>query len=101
MKIKKGDTVSIISGKDRGKSGKVLEVFPKSGKILVEGVAFKQRHERPKKSGQKGEVIKKLSPIDSSNAMIFCNSCKKGVRVGFKISEKNKLRVCKKCNKEI
>lgn len=98
--IKKGDTVSIISGKDRGKTGKVLRVFPKEGMILVDGVAVHKRHERPKKAGQKGEVVGIGTPIDSSNAMIFCKSCKKGVRVSY-ISGKNKLRACKKCNKEI
>jgi|SRR3989344_1858820 len=101
VKIKKGDSVSIISGKDRGKSGKVLKVFPVDGKILVEGIFLKKKRQRPKKSGQKGEVISIASPISVSNAMLFCKHCKKGVRVGFKISGDKKLRVCKKCENEI
>lgn len=105
VKIKKNDTVVIISGKDRGKSGKVIRVFPPraqgSGKIIVEGVALKKRHERPKKSGQKGEIVETSFPIDFSNVMIFCKSCKKGVRVGYKISDDGKKRICQKCKNEI
>ena len=101
MKIKKGDSVSIISGKDRGKSGKVLKVFPAEGKILVEGVFLKKKRQRPKKSGQKGETISIASRIDSSNAMVFCKHCKRGMRVGFLTSGDKKLRVCKKCKNEI
>lgn len=97
MKIKKGDTVQIISGKDRGKTGKVLKVFPAEGKILVEGVFLKKKRQRPKKAGQKGEVINVASPINSSNAQLYCKHCKRGVRIGFSISGENKLRVCKKC----
>ena len=101
MKIKKGDQVSIISGKDRGKTGKVLKVFPAEGKILVEGIFLKKKRQRPKKSGQKGEVVNMVSPINSSNAMIFCKHCKRGARVGFLMSGDKKLRVCKKCKNEI
>lgn len=105
MKIRKGDTVSIISGKDRGKTGKVLKVFPSSaggeGKILVEGVFLKKKRQKPKKSGQKGEVVSSGTPINASNAMIFCKQCGKGVRAGFKFSGEKKLRICKKCNNEL
>lgn len=101
MKIKKGDTVQIISGKDRRKSGNVLKVFPDTGKILVEGIFLKKKRQRPKKSGQKGEVVSIVSPISSSNAMILCKHCKRGVRVGFLVSGNKKLRVCKKCKNEI
>ncbi|MEK7560225.1 MAG: 50S ribosomal protein L24, partial [Patescibacteria group bacterium] len=105
-KIKKGDTVIIIAGKDRGKTGRVIRVFPSqhgiSGKILVEGVALRKRHRRPKKAGQKGEVIETSFPIASSNAMIFCKSCKKGIRVAYQTNSNNgKKRICRKCKSEI
>ncbi len=101
MKIKKGDTVVIISGKDRNKKGKVLSVFPKINKILVEGVAFKKRHLRPRKTGQKGEIVTTPTRIDASSAMLFCSHCGKGVRVGHAISESDKIRICKKCKNKI
>ena len=101
MKIKKGDMVQIISGKDRGKRGKVLKVFPKNEKILVEGVFLKKKHQRPRKAGRKGEVITVPAPIHISNAMVFCKHCQKGSRVGFKFEEDTKVRICKKCKNEI
>lgn len=91
MKIKKGDMVVIISGKDRGKNGKVIKVFPKLEKITVEGVFLKKRHERPKKTGQKGEVVVTPSPIHMSNAMLFCKNCNK----------RSRSRICKKCKNQI
>lgn len=101
MKIKKGDTVQIISGKDRGKTGKVFRVFPKSEKILIEGLALKKRHRRPKRAGQKGEVVLLSSPIHISNVMLFCANCNKGARAGFKFSDSDvKIRICKKCKNE-
>ncbi len=102
MKIKKGDTVQIISGKDRGKSGKVLDVFPKSNKIVVEGIALKKKHQRPKKQGQKGEIYTAPSLINVSNAMLYCQTCAKGRRVGIQILDNSKkVRICKKCKNEI
>jgi large subunit ribosomal protein L24 len=91
MKIKKNDIVVIISGKDSGKNGKVIKVFPKLDKILVDGIAMRKRHERPKKTGQKGQVITMPSPIHMSNAMLFCKHCNKTSR----------SRICKKCKQEI
>ena len=102
MKIKKGDTVQIISGKDRGKSGKVLRAFPKPEKIIVEGIALRKKHQRPRKQGQKGEVVSLPSPIHASNAMIFCSHCGRGVRAGYQVSgDGKKIRICKKCKNEI
>ena len=101
MKIKKGDTVQIISGKDRGKRGKVLKVFLKNEKILVEGVFLKKKHQRPRKAGQKGEVITVSAPIHMSNAMVFCKYCQKGARIGFKFEGDAKVRICKKCKNDI
>lgn len=105
MKIKKGDTVLIISGKDRGRKGKVLQVFPKRpgypGKILVEGLNIKKKHIRPKRSGEKGQIVELPGPIDVSNVKILCPKCGKPTRIGYKIVEKKKFRICKKCGGEI
>lgn len=101
MKIKKGDTVKIISGKDRGKSGKVLRALPEAERIIVEGVALRKKHQRPRRQGQKGEVVSLPSPIHASNAMLFCRHCGRGVRAGYQTIGDTKTRVCKKCKNEI
>ncbi len=101
MKIKKNDQVLIISGDDKGKKGKVLKSFPSERKVLVEGVSLVVKHVRPKKSGQKGQIAKSPRPISVSIVKLVCPKCGKGVRVGFKVQEKGKARICKKCNQEI
>jgi large subunit ribosomal protein L24 len=101
MKIKKGDTVLVICGKYRGKTGKVLKVLPKEGKILVEGVNIVKKHQRPKREGEKGQIVELPAPIDISNVKLICPNCKKATRVGYKISKGKKSRVCKKCGQEV
>ncbi|MDI6591655.1 MAG: 50S ribosomal protein L24 [Patescibacteria group bacterium] len=106
MKIKKGDTVLIISGKDRGKKGKVLKAFPKERKVLVEGVNIVKKHLRPRRMGEKGQIIEMPSPIDVSNVKLICPKCGKATRIGYKIkskikNQKSKIRICKKCGEEI
>lgn len=101
MKIKKGDTVLIISGKYRGKIGKVLKAFPREGKILVEGVNIVKKHLKPKRMGEKGEIVQIPKPIDVSNAKLICPKCKKPTRVGYEIINKEKFRICKKCKQKI
>jgi large subunit ribosomal protein L24 len=101
MKIKKGDTVLVICGKYRGKTGKVLKVLPKEGKILVEGVNIVKKHQRPKREGEKGQIVELPAPIDISNVKLICPNCKKATRVEYKISKGKKSRVCKKCGQEI
>jgi len=102
VKIKKDDTVLIISGKDRGRKGKVLEVLPKEGKISVEGVNLLKKHQKPKKSGEKGQIIQLPKPIDVSNVKLICPKCGKPTRIGYKLREnKEKYRICKKCGQEI
>lgn len=101
MKIKKGDTVLVISGKDKGKKSKVLEAFPKEGKILVEGVNLRKRHLRPKKAGEKGQVVELPGPMDISNLKIICPKCGKAAKIGYRISGQKKYRACKKCQQEI
>lgn len=97
MKLKKGDQVKIIAGKDRGKSGKVLHVFLEKGRLTVEGLNVYKKRVRPKAQGQKGETALVPRSIDSSNVMLLCPNCKKGVRVGYRTEEGSKIRFCKKC----
>lgn len=101
MKIKKGDTVLIISGKDRGKKGKVLEAFPKERRIMVEGVNIRKKHVRAKKGGEKGQIVQLPASISDSNTKLICPKCAKPTRVGYKTVEKKKFRLCKKCKQEI
>jgi large subunit ribosomal protein L24 len=101
MKIKKGDTVLIISGKDRGRTGRVIRVLPKEEGILIEGINLKKKHVRPKRTGEKGQIIEIPSPLDISNIKILCPKCGKAVRVGYKVEAGKKMRVCKKCGQEI
>jgi len=102
VKIHKNDTVLIISGKDRGKKAKVLKVFPRENKILVEGVNLIKKHKKPKKTGEKGQILQMPAPIYLSKTKLICPKCLKPTRVGYKINEKKiKARICKKCGKEI
>jgi len=101
MKIKKGDTVLVVSGKDKGKKGKILKAFPTERKVLIESVNLKKRHQKPKKTGAKGQIIQKPAPIDVSNVKIICSKCNKPARVGYKVIDNKKHRICKKCNKQI
>jgi large subunit ribosomal protein L24 len=101
MKIKKGDTVLIISGKEKGKKGKVLEAFPHQKKITVEGINLVKKHRRAKSEREKGQMIEMAKPINVSNVKLICSKCNQPTRVGYKLAEKNKYRICKKCNQEI
>ena len=96
MKIKKGDTVVVVTGKDKGKSGKVLEVLPKSGRVIVNNINIVSRHTKPRSAQDKGGIIKKPAPIEASNVMVLCD-CGKATRVGYKMIDGKKVRVCKKC----
>ena len=104
MKIRKGDTVLIISGKDRKKTGKVSQVFPKDNRITVEGVNIIKKHVRPKRTGEKGQRVEVSHPLDVSNVKLICPKCKKPTRVGYKLISRRrekKSRMCKKCGQEI
>jgi large subunit ribosomal protein L24 len=100
MKIKKNDTVLIISGKDRGKRGRVLDVFPKEEKVIVEGINIRKKHIKPKRSGEKGQIVELPAALPISNVKLICPKCGKATRVGYKIVEKKKYRICKKCGQE-
>lgn len=104
MKIKKGDQVKIISGKNRGKTGAVIAVFPEELRITVEGINLYKKRVRPTKQGQKGETVTVARPLAASNAMIICPNCKKATRVGSRSGSKGKEekgRYCKKCGAKI
>lgn len=101
MKIKKNDQVKIISGKDKGKSGKVLHVFPSLERVIVEGLNLHKKHSKPRREGEKGQRIEVPAKINISNVMLVCPKCGKNTKVGYKIVEKNKFRFCKKCQAEI
>lgn len=102
MKIRKGDIVKIISGDDRGRQGKVLAALPRNNKIVVEGVNIQKKHVRPRREGEKGELVKIPAPFSVSRAMLMCPGCKRAVRVGYKFNDSGvKMRVCKRCGKEI
>ena len=101
MKLKKGDNVLVVSGKDRGKKAKILEVFPKERKVIIEGINTHKKHRKPRRQGQKGEVVEVAAPIDASNVKLVCAKCAKPTRVGYKLSAEKKFRVCKKCGEEI
>ncbi|PKL72357.1 50S ribosomal protein L24 [Candidatus Kuenenbacteria bacterium HGW-Kuenenbacteria-1] len=102
MKIKKGDKVKILTGKDIGKTGKILRVFLKKEKVVVEGLNLRVKHTRPKKEKEKGQKVLFPAPLNVSNAMLICSKCGKSTRVGYKILEnKKKVRICKKCGEVI
>jgi len=84
MRIKKSDTVLIISGKDRGKKGKVIKALPKENKIVVEGVNLRKKHTRPRRQGEKGQIVEIAAPFDVSNVKLICPKCKKPTRVGYR-----------------
>jgi len=101
MKIKKGDKIKVISGKDRGKTAVVIKAFPRESKILAEGVFLVKKHRKPKKSGEKGERITIPRPFNVSNAQLICPKCGKATRVGYRVLADKKFRICKKCQAEI
>ena len=102
MSIKKGDTVVVLSGKDKGKQGKVLEAMPESRKVIVEKVNVATRHTKPRKQGEQGGIVKKEAPIYACKVMRVCPKCNKPTRPASKVGKDGKrVRVCKKCGAEI
>ena len=97
MNIRKGDKVVVISGKDKGKEGKILVADPKAGKVIVEGVSVASKHQKPKKQGEQGGIIKVETPIYACKVMVVCPKCGKPTRVAHKLVDGKKVRVCKKC----
>ena len=97
MNIRKDDTVIVLSGKDKGKKGKVLSVNPKDGKLVAEGINVASRHRKPRKQGEEGGILKIETPIYACRVQVVCPKCGKATRVAHKIEGDKKVRVCKKC----
>lgn len=105
MRIKKGDNVKVVKGKDRNKTGKVIQVFPELEKVVVEGANIMAKHMKSRRAGEKGQKLEFASPINAANVMLICPKCAKPTRVGTKVlvdgSKKRKVRTCKKCKEVI
>lgn len=101
MKIKVNDKVTAITGKDQGKEGKVIQVFPKAGRVVVEGLNIMKKHLRARKRGEKGQVIELSALMDASNVMLICPKCAKVTRIGYKIDGAEKKRICRQCKEFI
>jgi large subunit ribosomal protein L24 len=101
MKIKKGDKVKMLIGKDGGKSGKVLKIFPREGKLTVEGLNLVKKHKRPRREGEKGQRIEIPRKIDTSNVQLICSKCGQATKATYELKGEEKMRKCKKCKGEI
>ncbi len=97
MTIKKGDSIQIIAGKDRGKTGKVLRVMRSEGRVIVEGLNIVKKHVRPRKQGEKGEIVEVPRPLDISNVQVLCGRCERPVRTKVNFDNNTKTRVCARC----
>ena len=101
MNIKKGDAVKILSGNDKGKTGEVIEIIPKTEKIVVKGVNIRKKHVKPRKQGEEGGIISIECAIHSSKANVVCPKCGKATRIGYTVEKDEKVRVCKICGAKI
>lgn len=98
IKIRRGDTVRVLRGRDRGKTGKVLGVVPRHGRVVVEGVSMIFKHIRPRRAGEKGQRVSVAAPIPVANVQFVCPSCKRGARLGIDRRGGDRKRVCKACD---
>ena len=101
MNVKKNDTVIVLSGKSKGKKGKVLTALPTENKLIVEGVNVATCHVKPKKQGDQGGIINREIPMYASKVMLVCPMCGKATRHAVKLADGKKVRVCKKCGQTI
>ena len=101
LKIKKNDTVVILSGKDRGKQGKVLGTVPGEGKVVVEGINMVTCHVKPRKQGEQGGIVKREAALAACKVQVVCPKCSKATRVAHKVENGKKTRVCKHCGAEL
>lgn len=109
IKFKKGDTVLIISGKDKGKRGAIEKSLPKEGKIIITGINIAKHHLKPSRKNPHGGIMDKLAPMDASNAVIICPRCSQPSKIGYKLTKSevdgrkknNKLRICRKCQESV
>ena len=101
MKIKKGDNVKVLSGNDKGKTGEVLEVIPKTEKVIVKGVNVRKKHIKARKQGDESGIISVECAIHSSKVNVVCPKCNKATRVGYKMEKDEKVRVCARCGAKL
>ena len=101
MNVKKNDTVIVLSGKDKGKQGKVLTAMPKTGKLIVEGVNVATCHMKPRSQDQLGGIMQREIPINACKVQLVCPKCKKATRPAHKLVSGEKVRICKKCGETI
>ena len=101
MNVKKGDTVIVLSGKDKGKQGKVLGTVPSEAKVVVEGINMVTCHVKPRKQGEEGGIVKREAAMYASKVQVVCPKCGKGTRIAHKIENGKKSRVCKHCGAEL
>ena len=101
MNIKKNDTVIVLSGKDKGKKGKVLVAMPKDSKVIVEGVNVATCHTKPRKQGEQGGIVKREAALAACKVQVVCPKCSKATRVAHKVENGKKTRVCKHCGAEL
>ena len=97
LNVKKGDTVVIISGKDKGKQGKILAAMPEDQRVIVQNVNMITAHVKPRKQGEEGGIVKREAAIYASKVQVVCPKCDKGTRVAYEIKDGKKVRVCKHC----
>ncbi|MSQ14734.1 MAG: 50S ribosomal protein L24 [Dehalococcoidia bacterium] len=101
-KIRKNDIVMVLAGKDRGRQGKVKEVLPSAGRVLIEGINIVKRHSKPRSAMQQGGILEIEASIHLSNVSFICNTCGKSTRIGFKtLDNGTKVRFCKKCREVV
>jgi large subunit ribosomal protein L24 len=101
VKLKKGDEVEVLAGKDLGKRGAVMRVMPAAGKVIVDRVNIAKKHQKPTKATMQGGIIDKEMPINASNVGIVCTKCHKPTRIGYRFEAGKKIRICRKCGGDI
>ena len=101
LHVKRDDTVIVISGDDKGVVGKVVQVSPKEGKVIVQGANIVSKHQKPRRQGETGGIMKVEAAMYASKVQIYCSKCEKGVRIQHKIVDGKKIRVCAKCGQEL
>jgi large subunit ribosomal protein L24 len=102
MKIRKGDRVQVLTGKDRGKTGTVTRAIPERGKVIVDGVNIAKKHQKPTSQTNTGGIIDKEMPIQVANVAVICNACGKPTRIGYRFeADGTKVRICRKCEGDL
>jgi large subunit ribosomal protein L24 len=101
MKLRKGDEVEVLSGKELGKRGDIMRVLPRENKVIVDRVNLAKKHQKPTRTTMQGGIIDKEMPLHASNVGIVCNSCHKPTRIGYRFEDGRKIRICRKCEGDL